>query len=137
MMSDSKTSYTVEWYVPKRVILIQYNEMDITADVLQKLSADLEKCYQEGETPIHIISDNTHQGATKVGLQELKQGLAVMKQANWGWTIFLGANSLVNFFATVISNIFSMKIRKAQSLEEALGTLERLDFSLSEIIANE
>jgi hypothetical protein len=132
-MSDTKTDYyTIEWYVPKRVILLQYNEMDITADVLQKLSADLEKFYQEGETPIHIISDNTHQGATKVSLQELKQGLAVMNQPNWGWTMLIGLNSLTSFLATVIGKIFGRQIRKIDSVEEAFSTLKRLDLSLSE-----
>lgn len=129
-MIQSGNIYTVDWYIPKRVLLIQYLGGVITKEDLEELAGHLERFYQEGEAPIHMISDNTHQGDLKVGLPELRQVFAVMNQPNWGWIMFVNIEQMVGFFATLVSHAFKLKIRNVETIEKAITTLQRLDSTL-------
>ena len=129
-MAVVRDVYVMKWHIPKRVILIEYNNQDITSDVIASLARDLENFLNEGEAPVHIISNNRQQGALKVGLPGMREGFAIMQDSRWGWMMMVGTDTLTNFFATLVGNAFHLKLRTLNTVEEAHISLLKLDLSL-------
>ena len=129
-MIQPEDVYTIEWYIPKRVLLLQYSGDKMPREKLEEIASKLEELYQEGDAPIHIISDNTNQGDLDIDLSGIKQVFSVMKQPDWGWIFLIGTDKIISFFAVMVSHAFKLKIRNAESIEKALATLKRLDPTL-------
>ena len=119
------------WLVEKRILLIDYEGVVDKYEVRQ-LNDDLENFHAQGLTPIHIISDNSKMGKADLSIQLARETFTSMRKEGWGWVIFVGLGRLVRFFAEVFATQFGIKIKMANSLEEAMVILKKLDGSLEE-----
>jgi hypothetical protein len=119
------------WLIEKRVVLLEYNGNVDKAEIMQ-LNEDLENFLNNGESPIHIISDNRNMGNAELSIQVARDTFSAMKKPGWGWVILIGVGRLIRFFAEVFATQFNVKIKTANDLEEALTILKKLDMSLGD-----
>ena len=118
--------FRIEWAIPKRVIQITYKMSLQREDVIQ-VAQELEKFYEAGTAPLHVISDSKDMPSMDADLATLRDTFTIWKRDKWGWLILTGTNRLLNFFAAMLQKAFNLNIRHADSAEDALESLRRLD----------
>lgn len=117
------------WLLEKRVLLIVY-EGDIDRAEMQQLNRELEIYLTEGQSPIHIISDNRAMGDIELTLNIVRETFGVMKRKGWGWVVLVAVPPLVRFFANIFSIQFGLSIKSVETMEKAWELLEGHDKSL-------
>lgn len=117
------------WVLEKRLLLLVY-EGDIDKEDMRKVNCELDAYLQEGQSPIHIISDHRTMGNISLDLNLVRETFTSMKKAGWGWIILVQVPPLVRFFANVFGIQFGLRIKTAKSIEEAKAILAREDKSL-------
>jgi hypothetical protein len=121
--------FIMEWAIPDRVIQITYRA-SLERDDLIYIAQELETFYEAGTAPVHVISDSTDMGDIDANLDTLRETFEILTQDKWGWLMIIGTNPLLNFFATLLGRAFGLNIRRADSPDEALESLRRLDQTL-------
>jgi hypothetical protein len=119
------------WLIDKRVMLLEY-EGNVDKNEIRQLNEELNRFLDEGENPVHIISDNSNMGKADLSIQLAREAFTAMKKPGWGWVIFVGVDRLIRFFAEVFATQFGIKIKIAANREEALIILKKLDLTLEE-----
>ena len=119
------------WLIDKRIMLLEY-EGNVDKNEIRLLNEELESFLNEGQTPVHIISDNSRMGKADLSIQLARDTFTAMKKPGWGWVIFVGLDRLIRFFAEVFATQFGVKIKIASSREEAIALLKKLDMTIEE-----
>jgi hypothetical protein len=119
------------WLIDKRVMLLEYDG-NVDKNEIGQLNEELNRFLDEGNKPVHIISDNSNMGKADLSIQLAREAFTAMKRPGWGWVIFVGLDRLIRFFAEVFATQFGIKIKIAANREEALIILKKLDLTLEE-----
>lgn len=129
-------AYTMEWHIPKRVLLVTYYD-EITIDDLSRVNAEFSQYIAEGEAPIHLV---TYLQTAKypTSLKTMRDVLSMLKHSEWGWFLVVGIeDSLAQFLVQLVGNVFKLQTRVVASLEEADIALQKLDITLTKIMQPE
>ncbi len=124
--------YQLDWLVPKRIVLLKYQGA-VTETELHESDAELCRFYDEGDANAAFI----HQicileGSAKTSLVQLTS-LKWPKHPRNGWMIGIGkANSIERIIGGFAAQLLKMRFRSADSLEEAVEILYRVDLTLPE-----
>lgn len=125
-------TYEISWNVPGRVILIKYPETVDMADV-EAISDQLGKMLEEGEPPVHLISDSREMQTTPTNIKELRQVMKIFRRSEWGWIIMVGANRMGEFIMGIMSQFFGVSVKTVNTIAEAEEVLGYLDTSLADV----
>ena len=124
--------YIVEWIVDKRVASFK-GEGDVTIEEVEDAVERLTKLLDEGEAPLHTISDSRSIGKFPTSLSTLKKLMTPHPKAT-GWSILIQDNTATRFISEMLTRFSGQsKIRSFTNLKEAFIFLERIDPSLGTI----
>ncbi|MCA0457633.1 MAG: hypothetical protein LCI00_26945 [Chloroflexi bacterium] len=120
--------YTMEWHIPKRVILIRVSG-DVSLEELERFNNDILKHLNEGIAPVHLISIGENIRRVPTNLMKIRQTTTYLQHPNMGWTVIVQEkpNPLSGFMVSVATQASGMKLRQVKSLADALETLTRID----------
>ncbi|MBZ0301675.1 MAG: hypothetical protein K8J31_18150 [Anaerolineae bacterium] len=117
------------WEVPKRVIYTRYFGNMTMEDIVAVIS-DLERYLEEGIPLVHTIMD-VGEVETYPNLLELTR-LKFKQNDRQGWTIFVGAQGVARFAASVTSQLAGSRFRLFDTFEEAVAFLNEQDDTLGD-----
>lgn len=120
-------AYSVEWYIPKRVILITLN--DVTIEDVRRTNQRVRELIVEGESPIHSITDVLQMKSVPVDLGLIKQDYP-LASPKVGWVIMVGANPVAKFIANIVAKTSGSRLKMVSTFDEALAFLKSQDDSL-------
>lgn len=125
--------YTVQWHIPKRVILIRVSG-DVSIEELARFNDDIVKHLNEGTAPVHLLSIGENIRRVPTNLMKIKQTTTYLQHPNMGWTVIVQEkpNPLTGFMVSVATQATGMKLRQVKSLTDGVETLRRIDQSLDD-----
>lgn len=124
--------HEINWVVDKLVLHVQYTGT-VEKDELLEVNVDLVAYLDEGEAPIHIISDQSNMDRLNADLKSFRQVMTIMNDKRWGWIMIMGADPITQFFGKLVSHAFKKKMRIVKTLDDAKYALGVEDLRLAEI----
>lgn len=123
--------YTISWYEPRRIILIELVGV-ITTDDLEKITEESFAKVLESDQRVHALVDQTNLKSAPMNLRSMKQFVSPNHADNQGMTVFVATdtNPVVRFLATTVFQIFGWEYRIAKTLDEAITILQKVDTEL-------
>lgn len=121
------------WFVDKRVLLIEYTGK-IDKSELKQINSELQDYINEGETPIHILSDNSQMTGMPLDIKTLRNTFTTLNDQRWGMTCLIGANTMLRFFGELLSSSFHIDLALVKTLEDAKAKLIEHDESLAHLL---
>lgn len=119
------------WLVPGKVI---YTDLigDLTLESLKAGSDSIISMYNESEFDrIHIVSNQAEMGNIPVSLKLFNEATPFVRDKRLGWFVmFPEGNQFAKFMATMVTSLAKIDYRHANSLEESLNLLKRMDQTL-------
>jgi hypothetical protein len=122
-----------QWHQPQRIVISTFDG-DYTASELKAISDDVADNYlSKGQSPVHIIFDARALGKFPVQLGAVRESaMPLLHHPSLGWIVVVGGmNPLVNFFASIVTQVTRVNYRQASSLEEAEKFLHQFDPTLA------
>lgn len=124
--------YEIKWLVDGRVLYIK-PVGDISVDELENSVSQIQAFMDEGEAPIHSISDNRFVGKFPTSLSTLKKMMSPHPKGT-GWSLMIQENAATRFIGEILTRFSGQnKLKSFTTLREGLAFLERNDASLGEI----
>jgi hypothetical protein len=125
-------AYEIEWLVEKRVLYIKAVG-DITLEELEIAVERMQSMMDNGEAPIHSISDNRFIGKFPTSLSTLKKFMKRHPKVT-GWSLLIQENTATRFIGEMLTRFLGQSnIKSFKALSEGLAFLERNDQSLGTI----
>ena len=124
--------HDISWVVEKKVLHVQYKGT-VEKEELVEVNQDLVAYLDEGEAPIHIISDQTNMDRLNADLKSFRQQMTIMNDSRWGWIMILGADPITKFFSQLVSHAFRKKMRIVKTLDDAKYALSIEDTRLVDV----
>ncbi|MCU0513196.1 MAG: hypothetical protein MUE40_11560 [Anaerolineae bacterium] len=132
-------SFTVEWYIPGRIIKVEVAG-DMTLSTVATISQQLATLLDAGTAPlVHILIDVSRMAAYPSHLKEMQRASEPhLKHSRCGWILMYGVTSpLVTFVTNTIMQLAQVRTRTVSSEAAALAFLRDHDDSLRGIIETE
>lgn len=124
-------TYQISWYLEKRIVVLT-TEAVLALDELPGLFEGIQQFRDDGNYPVHIISDFSRLEKFPVSLAAIRQVTPAMR--GFGVNVIIGVrNPVLHFLLNAFSQFSSLEIRVSEDLSEALHVLARLDPSLSHL----
>ena len=122
--------YKMSWYYPSRIVLVEVIG-DVDSSELSALGEELNRFLNEGQSPIHVITDARNLGSFPTKAQDVRNALKNLEA--FGIDIIVGfKNPIAKFLATVMSRLSNFEVRLVDDMEQAENTLRRLDPTLED-----
>lgn len=125
-------SYKIYWLVENCVLHICYSD-NIEDQDLPEINERLKEYLNKGESPVHVISDLSELKRLQPSLKTSQQLLPILRDKRWGWIIIVGANPMVQFFSTFVTQFFQKKMYTFKTVDEAKYALGIEDSRLTDI----
>ena len=123
--------FEVSWYIENRVIYTRGYGV-ITLDDLADASQLITQEYLSQGTPlIHEIVDLRDMEHIPSNLHKISNVLTYIKHPDYGWTIFVNTNRVMNFIGPMLAKIARIRFRMFDDLDEGLAFLAEQDSSLT------
>ena len=117
----------MRWYISKRVLLVEHYG-NITVETLRDVNAEMTQYLEDGDAPVHVISDSSQMDDFPTNVNQIRKiQWTILNDDRWGWMVAVGVNSMVRFLVAVMSSIFGLRIKTADSIEEAEKILRRVE----------
>jgi hypothetical protein len=125
-------AYQIEWLLENRVLYIKAVG-DVTIEDLEAAISIMTTMLDNGEAPIHSISDNRFVGKFPTSLSTLRKLMTPHPKAK-GWSLLIQNNTATRFIGEMLTRFSGQsKIKSFTTLVEGLAFLERNDPSLGTI----
>ncbi|QPC82663.1 hypothetical protein G4Y79_23740 [Phototrophicus methaneseepsis] len=131
-MAAERTGYfKSSWLQEKRIAYIEligkFDEQ-LVIDVNEHMRSLID----EGMRPVHLVLDATGLTGYPVNVRVLKQSSeASASHPDVGWLILIGfTNPVIKFFSSVLAQLFNLNFKQAESTEEAVSILRRVDITI-------
>ncbi len=122
-------AFELSWVIPSRVLLIEVEGV-IPTDELLRLVAEVHTHVDAGQAPVHMLIDATNLINRPINLQELSQLSKSMNHESIGWSVMVKPAKMIWFATSILSKLMQKKMKSAESIEDALIILQRVDFTL-------
>ena len=122
-------AYELIWIIPSRVLLIELENV-LSAEETLRVIDECNQYVSIGLSPVHILIDASNISNTRIDFQEITQLSKFMKNEDIGWWILINPTKMIGFTASVIAKMLQKKMKVANSVQEAVRILERVDFTL-------
>jgi hypothetical protein len=125
-------AYEIEWLVDNRVLYIK-PVGDVTVEDMEAAIERMQVMMDNGEAPIHSISDNRFVGKFPTSLSTLKKLMTPHPKVT-GWSLLIQENTATRFISEMLTRFTGQRnIRSFKDLSEGLAFLKRNDQSLGTI----
>lgn len=119
--------YEIKWLLENRIVYMRDYDECVLED-LRDAVEDLYKLLGDGEKPVHLIHDNRDVTKYPISMETLKS--VVKKHANMGWIVFVSQDKLARFITVVLSTAVGQSAKHAETLDEAMAILRKVDLTL-------
>jgi hypothetical protein len=126
-------AYEVSWYRPERVVYLRAFDA-FTINELADAAVFIGEGVRNGIPPVHLIVDVRDVRTIPTNVLEIKALNEYLGHENMGWLVIVGAHSVVNMIAVVVSKLLKTKYRNFRYLEPALEFLSTEDVTLGSLI---
>lgn len=124
--------YEIQWLVEKRLLLTK-PVGDISIDEVEEAIARMQQMMDDGDSPIHTISDNRYVEHFPNSLSALKKLMSPHPKAK-GWSILIQENMATRFVSEMVTRFAGQNhLKSFVTLQEGIAFLERNDKSLGKI----
>ncbi|MBI1259515.1 MAG: hypothetical protein GC204_18765 [Chloroflexi bacterium] len=123
--------HQIGYIVDKRVIYIQYLG-DLTQEEAEISNVAVIQLIHDGIAPVHVIADAAQLQALKLNLTQMRDVASFLNEPQLGWLMVVGASTVARFISSLIMQWRKTDFRYADSLDEALATLARVDTTLEQ-----
>lgn len=129
----------VKWLVDEHVILITYSD---TIDLESSQNANNQSiglALQYPDHTIHSVFDFSNVRNISISVAGITQSAAGLEKAkNLGHAVVInspaaGLSIMINMFINIFGRVFRLKVRKVDSLEEAISFLYGVDPSIPQL----
>lgn len=125
-------SYDISWYLDKRIILVTYHET-LTIDELPAHFETLNQYRDDGEAPVHILTDMRRLEKFPMSLTAIRQAVPALN--GFGVDVLIGMRQpVIHFMISVVTQFSKLELRQANSIEDALVIIARLDPTLTHLM---
>ncbi len=121
--------YLVEWIIPERVILVRI-EGQIQQEEIALINQTSHDFILLGQAPIHYIVDVARAANQPFNFSNLSQWSTIIPKDKVGWGIIISPGKMVMFTIMIIARAFNIHVKKADSVEEAMQILNKVDPTL-------
>jgi hypothetical protein len=125
--------YQLEWTIPDKVFYIKYWD-SLTLDELMEATTLIKEQYLDNhEGPIHMMADLSELQDFPKRVNELHKAMDLFaRHPSMGWVILIGfRNPVVNFLASLLTQVTNLNMKTESSQERALDILKRVDATLT------
>lgn len=131
-------AHEFRWLIEGRVIYTR-TVGEVTPEELSVIDQALIKHLSSGFEGhlVHVVVDMRELTQFPRNLQQIKQRLTHLNHPALGWTIMVGAGTMITFVANVVTQIARARFRAFSSMAEGLDFLAQADASLSQEALNQ
>lgn len=122
--------YTREWVEHGRIIRTAFTGA-LTIAELKQSSDEAMEMMEQGNAPVHIITDLTHLKQFPTNLLQVKDALPHLAHPSMGWQTFYGAPSLATSLIGIFGHIARARTRAFPTYEQAVRFLKEQDSTLT------
>ena len=122
--------YNLSWLNEKRVVLETLSGV-IDMDEATKAANTTAEFIQQGQAPVHLIVDVSGMEKFPTNVRSVRSISGYLNDPNLGWMVIVGANHLVNFISTIVSQVVNFQLSRAETVEKAVAFLEKQDATLT------
>lgn len=134
---DKAWTVKSNWLAENKIAYIEFIGDFDKDGVLQFNSFWTENYIDKGNAPVHSIIDATQLNDYPKSLSTLREGSNIsVNNPNMGWIILVGfsKNPVLKFLSSAVNQLFSVKFKQVDTVEDAKDILRRVDNTLSEIV---
>ncbi|QPC82661.1 hypothetical protein G4Y79_23730 [Phototrophicus methaneseepsis] len=124
--------YHLEWKIPEIVLHIKYWDILSLSDLMAAMTILKEDYLDHSAEPIHLILDLSELKVFPKRMPDLHKAMGIIAgHSNMGWVIIVGfLNPVLNFIASLLTQIYNVHLTSEPDMERALATLRRIDTRL-------
>jgi hypothetical protein len=129
-------AYTIEWYIPDRILNIQFGS-ELSLEDISKLDSDIRSHFSAlSDSPhkIHLIADLSTLRKIPISSQEIRKRLGTMRHANAGTSVLYDAKAIIALILRAVLPFVQPYVYYAQDIESALTILLNNDPSLQDLL---
>ena len=122
-------SYNISWCEDKRVFCVRLTG-ELTDEDWAKVVVIDTRHLEEGIAPVHIIIDVSELDSFPTNVRQTASYASHLRDPRLGWAVVVGGNPLLDFVASLLSQITGFKLTKSGTPEAALEFLRTQDATL-------
>ena len=123
--------YHFDRVVPQRIVLTRiYGVLkpeEVTEILIESRARTL-----SSQQPVHFVIDLSALEKQSFTPSKLKEWSSILPSRSAGWWVVINPNAIAMFAVTLVSKALHVKVKSAQSVEEAIRILENIDQTLIE-----
>jgi len=130
---DMDADYEVRWVIPNEVaLLVQNRDMTIPQIVtmINEVNQLLESSPHE---KLPVIVDGSNMKSTSNNIGDVLKEFRTVRSEKWGFTVVVGAQGVIKFFAQLILQLARVEVRLAKDMDEAIEIIYRVNPSLPRV----
>ncbi len=122
-------AHNIQWIIPLRILEIElWDEVAMTE--MTTLVEETHTFVNAGQAPVHILIESSKLMNRPVNFQEINRIAKSMGNPGTGWWVMINPGKMISFVASVLSKLLGIKLKTANSIEEAQSILQRVDLTL-------
>ena len=122
---------TLEWFIEKRILYWHTPEI-LTMQHVVDLNEDAWHRLDQGTPLVHFIINTEGTKKFPVSVAQFRSASKILAHPNLGWVIIVSDNSVINFVASVVTQIVTkVRYRSVRSVEDALQCIQGQDQSIN------
>ncbi len=122
--------YKIEWLREKR-IMVETLLGTISMEEATQAANETAQFLNQGEAPVHLIVDVSHMEKFPTNVRNVRNISGYLSNPALGWMVIVGADYLVNFISTIVSQVVRFQLSRAETVEKAVTFLEKQDATLT------
>jgi len=129
--------YKVSWLLENRIMLIAYDGVLSKADLKNYLMESMDMRDRANAALgangplVHTITDASRLTKNEISLKEAIKMIDILRKQRVGWSIYIAANKLDMFFATVGHQLAGVRYRTVANVSDGITFLKEVDDSLA------
>lgn len=129
------TQYTTEWRIDRRVILTVVKSSDLTIQDMCEINQALVDLVRVGEPPlVHAIIDCRGIEKFQMNIPSISRILTFLEEPRMGWILIVSDDKLINFVASLVTQLAGTRFRNFSSVENAWDFLSNVDETLTPVM---
>lgn len=122
----------VRWYCDGLVLYARLNGK-ITGSDLVDYSTTIQRFMATSDAPlVHLLVDISGVQAYPP-LRDIMKSVRMPAQTGWSLVMGVASNVMLNFMTQVVTSALQLRFRKADTLDEALDFLQKVDSTLPDL----
>lgn len=111
--------YELKWHYPQRILLFRLYG-DVTLEDVRLALLELGNWGDQGTAPMYTIAHTLDVTSFPTNLNEIRKIAYLERHPNIVWTVLVSRNKLINFIASVFTQLSGTTFRAFDNIDDAL-----------------